>query len=102
VETDVLWGGLVTGFAVDLARAEARLRVRVTDSGNATDYTLVLSGVSELRIDRADPQSWDYTELTEVHVADGAVGCQVELVLWSEPNGLTARCARVAVEVGRA
>ena len=98
----MLWGGLVTGFTFDLARAEARLRVRVTDSGNATVYTLVLSGVSELTIDRADPQAWDYTELTEIHVADGPSGCQVELVLWSEPNGLTARCANVAVEVDRA
>lgn len=102
VDTDVLWGGVVTGFAVDLASAEARLSVRVTDSGNETGYTLVLSGVSELRIDRTDPQSWEYTELTEVHVDDEAVGCLVELVLWSEPNGLAARCARVAVEVDRA
>lgn len=98
----MLWGGVVTGLTVDLASAEARLSVRVTDVGNATDYKLVLSGVSELKIDRADPQSWDYTELTEIHVADGPYGCQVELVLWSEPNGLTAHCTRIAVEGGRA
>ena len=98
----MLWGGLVTEFTADLTRAEARLRVRVTDSGNATDYTLVLSGVSELKIDRADPQTWDYTELTEIHVAHGPSGYQVELVLWSEPNGLSARCANVAVEIDRA
>ena len=42
---------------------------RVIEARAAPQFMLRLFGVSELRIDRPDVESWDYTEITEAHVA---------------------------------
>jgi hypothetical protein len=100
-DTDALWGGILTAFAVDLLAAEVRLSVDVTEAEASIHYLVTLQGVSALRLDRSDPHEWDYIEVTEVHVAEDAAGTEVELILWVEPNGLTVRCSTVRVEVVR-
>jgi hypothetical protein len=78
-----------------------RASIQVLSSGVAANYVLIMQGVSAVNLDRADPLQWDYTEVTEVHVSEGVAGCQVELVLWTEPNGLSVRCSSVRVELTR-
>jgi hypothetical protein len=52
---------------------------------------VLLVGVYEVRVER-DGEQWDYSEITEVHVADTPAGVEVEVVLWNEPNALVVKC----------
>ena len=101
-DTDALWGGTLQGIQVDVTTRRLDASVRVKDSGVTRDLVLVFEGVSALRLDRAATDAWDYTEITEVHVHEAAGEMHVEMVFWSEPEGLTADCATVRVEPDRA
>jgi len=57
----------------------------------------VLEEVSDLNVARQGPVPWSYAELTEVHISKTGDLVQVELVLWADDTGLTARCSRVLV-----
>ena len=95
--TDALWGGIVQGLRVDVTARTVELEVRIEGPETAV-WQLGLAGVAELRVDRPDTNSWDYTELTEVHVDEGADGRhRVELIFWDEPNGLLAVCDAITV-----
>ncbi|MCU1418345.1 MAG: hypothetical protein JWP32_2519 [Schumannella sp.] len=61
-------------------------------------FMLRLFGVSELRIDRPDGESWDHTEITEARAAATSTGFIVSMVFWNEPNGLTAHCTEYLIE----
>jgi hypothetical protein len=96
--TDSHWGGIVQELRLDATARTVDVDIRVVDGGEISLWRLGLAGVSQLRLDRPDPEAWDYTELTEVHVEEGGDGRQrVELVFWVEPNGLSATCDEVSV-----
>jgi hypothetical protein len=95
-DTDALWGGTLLDLQLDLLRRSVNLVVRVND-GRVTDCEVRLSGVTDLRIERPDPNQWDYVEVSEVHVRSASTGQLVELLFWVEPNGLTATCEGVQV-----
>jgi hypothetical protein len=96
-DTDALWGGTLTDLQVDVLRRSVNLVVRTMDDGRDTDYDVRLSEVTDLRVQRPDPNQWDYVEVTEVHVRSALTGQLVELLFWDEPNGLTATCEGVQV-----
>lgn len=70
----------------------------VTDAGATTPFMLRLFGVSELRIDRPDGESWEYTEITEARASATSTGLIVSVLFWNEPNGLTAHCTEYLIE----
>ena len=85
-------------MAYDVTERVATLAVRVTYGGVVSTLTLRLSGVSDLHVERPDDNAWDYTEITEAHAMATATGFVVQLLFWTEPDGLTARCAEYTVE----
>ncbi|MFL6240069.1 MAG: hypothetical protein ACJ735_11325 [Actinomycetes bacterium] len=91
-----LWGGTVTDLRADLTARTVTASVSVNSQGRERNYAVVLSGVSDLRVERPDAQ-WEYTEMTELHAdpVDGTT--RVEMVFWNEPNGLTATCANIVI-----
>lgn len=96
-ETDALWGGYVRDLRIDLTARQVVARVSVTHDGEDSAYRLTLSGVRSVHVERPDAE-WERTELTEVHAEDGDGLTRVELIFWTEPNGLVATCESVAVE----
>ena len=95
---DHVWGSTLLSMDFDVTERVATLTARVTDDGLVSTLTLRLSGVSHLHVERPDDNSWDYTEITEAHATETATGFVVQLLFWTEPDGLTARCAEYSVE----
>lgn len=98
IDADRLWGGSVTDLRVDLNERFVELDVQVNEGGDWKAYTVVMLEVSELRVDRPDPNPWYFSELTEVHISEDGGNTTVEFVLWNEPNGITIRCKEIAME----
>ena len=86
------------GIRFDATKRLLEADVSVLGGEDSQTWTIRLTDVSQVRVNRPDEAGWDYTEVTEVHVEPGAAGTQVELVFWVEPNGLTATCGAVTVE----
>jgi hypothetical protein len=97
VKTDVLWGGTLISLTLDPVDWTLRAEVDVTSDGNVRRYVLVLEEVADLNVVRQVPLPWSYAELTEVHISKTGDIFRVELVLWADDTGLTARCSRVLV-----
>ena len=97
VNTDVLWGGTLVSLTLDPVDWTLRAEVDVTSDEQVDRYALVLEEVADLTAVRRVPLPWSYAELTEVHVSEAGGGVRVELVLWADDTGLTARCSRVLV-----
>ena len=95
---DDLWGSTLLSMAYDVTERVATLALRVTDGGNVSTLTLLLSGVSDLHVERPDDNPWDYTEIVEAHTMATATGFVVQLLFWNEPDGMTARCAEYSVD----
>jgi hypothetical protein len=95
---DDLWGSTVRSMGFDPTARVVTLIARVTDAGVTTAFMLRLFGVSELRIDRPDGESWNYTEITEAHATATPTGFLVKLVFWNDPNGLAAQCTNYLIE----
>ncbi|HVT63832.1 MAG TPA: hypothetical protein VHD81_01615 [Mycobacteriales bacterium] len=96
VSTDQLWGGRLAALRFDPTRRVLELAIDVHRDGLDESWSVRLEGVSELRIDRPDDE-WDYTEVTELHADEGAQGGHLEMVFWTEPNGLRASFSVLAV-----
>jgi hypothetical protein len=96
VSTDQLWGGRLAALRFDATRRGLELAIDVTQHGLDESWSVRLEGVAELRIDRPDDE-WDHTEVTELHVDDGAQGGHLEMVFWTEPNGLHAPFSALTV-----
>jgi hypothetical protein len=47
--------------------------------------------VSKLHVERPDGELWSYTEITEAHATATATGFVLNLLIWTEPHGLTAK-----------
>ena len=75
---DDLWGSTVRSMGFDPTARVVTLIARVTDAGVTTPFMLRLCGVSELRVERPDGESWDYTEITEAHAAASSHGLRCE------------------------
>jgi hypothetical protein len=95
---DEIWGSALRSFGFDPTARVATLIARVTNEGETTAFMLRLFGVSDLHVERPDSESWSYTEITEAHATVTATGFVVNLLFWSEPNGLTASCADYSIE----
>ena len=63
-DINALWGGTLTDLRLDLNTRRATLRVTVSSGGGETIYEVVLSGLTDLRIERPDTNDWDYSEIT--------------------------------------
>jgi hypothetical protein len=96
-DTDALWGGYVRDLRVDLTARRVTVVVSVTNGGHERTFRLLLTGVRAVQVERPDGD-WERTELTELHssAVDGLT--RVELIFWTEPNGLIATCEALSVE----
>ena len=95
---DDLWGSTMRTMGFDPTARVATLIARVTNAGVTTSLMLRLFGVSDLHVERPDGEPWSYTEITEAHATAAVTGFVVKLLFWTEPNGLTARCADYSIE----
>jgi hypothetical protein len=87
---DRLWGAVLEDFIVDLRSQTVTLMGRVASGSEAVAHRLEARGVSELRFQNSIPGPWEYTEITEAHVAPSSTGgVSVELVLWSDDAGIS-------------
>jgi hypothetical protein len=87
---DDLWGGYQEGLTFDSTTRTLDLEVSTHQAGRTCTWRLRLTGVRELRVERADDE-WERTEVTELHVSDLGACKLMEIVYWAEPNGLSAR-----------
>jgi hypothetical protein len=92
-DTDPLWGGTLTDLRTDLNNRTVAMEV----TAGTTVHEILMTGVSALRVERPDANPWDYTEVTEIHVSANGPKTHIEIVLWTEPNGLWADCEQVTV-----
>lgn len=72
--------------------------VRVFAAGEHSVYDVVLSGVTDLHIRNQIEIPWNYAEVTEFEVAETDGRTVLEIVLWSEPSGITASCDHIAAK----
>jgi hypothetical protein len=87
---DDLWGGYQESLRYDSTTRMLDLEVSTHHGGTTHTWRLRLTGVRELRVDRPD-DAWERTEVTELHVSDHERYRVMEIVYWTEPNGLSAR-----------
>lgn len=85
-----LWGGYQKSLKYDSTKRLLELEVSTYHAGTSHTWRLRLTGVQELRVDRPD-DAWERTEITELHVSDHDVYRVMEIIYWTEPNGLSAR-----------
>lgn len=97
MDTDALWGGKLTRLTLDPVSWSLRAGVEVNLDGMMHRYELVQEGVKDLHAERDVPRPWTYAELSEVHVYEADDGLRVELVLWTDGSGITARCTGAQV-----
>jgi hypothetical protein len=95
--TDDLWGSYITGVSVDLVLRQVAINLTLDEGPERRDVCLLLEGVTELHVDRPG-EGWERVELTEVYVSD-SIPVRVELVFWSEPDGIVATCAALRITV---
>jgi hypothetical protein len=95
---DDLWGATLVAVDVDLLSRRITITASVVDGGESYTLDVSLDGVSEVRITRVGDEPWDYAEITEARCSEVGDQAEVELVLWSEPNELVARCATATIE----
>lgn len=98
LDTDELWGGSLVSVSFDPVAWTLRFAVEVLLGEEHRRYELVLDGVTQWHSSRAVPLPWNYAEVTEVHVSEGADEVLVEMVLWADDTSISARCASMRVD----
>ncbi|MFZ6003492.1 MAG: hypothetical protein ACOYXM_06100 [Actinomycetota bacterium] len=93
--TEDLWGAYITSVSVDLADRRVVIALTLDEGAKRRTASLVLEGVTDLQVHRPS-EGWETVELTEAHIRD-TTPVRVELVLWTEPNGIVASCASAEI-----
>ena len=86
-------GGQLTDLRVDIERGTVAFVVRVIEATGHRIYDALLSGVTEVRIRNKIPVPWNYAEIDDFSLSEADQGLEVGIVLWGDPNGITAICS---------